>query len=397
MLTGTSAKHFPPWSPTVDSISIKKLLPDHSLAAMKLPATVTAIKFGASFNHSIDSLGSLPVLQTIRFDELSSPYDHPLYLEWFVALTRLELPKRFSNTMKLPVSLVAMAFPSDSKYNQPLMLADLINLTHLELGKGFNQPPEHFTLPSSLALLHFYQHSEFNHPLLLSGCSRLTSLKIGSRFTQPPSCFVLPASLVNFRIYSSDFRHQLELSGCCKLQSLQLPKKFNHPLLLAGCTQLNELTLSEDFNQPSNMLQLSDSVSSIRFGVCCRRSLLKFRWPKQLQSLTFKDWSETIGIKSLVTPLSTLTSLHLQYFDESTDALPIAPHLKYLSLDGYDQPLASWLQRLPVLMELIIESEYHHCDSLIFPASLRRLAICPADENQVAHLSNRLHSHQSPN
>jgi len=186
--------------------------------------TPAVIKFGDSFNKSVDSLPAH--LSTITFgDQFNQPVDHlpssTLSIVFGAAFNH--------NVDNLPSSLTRIKFGHD--FNQPVNHLPA-GLTHLTFGQSFNQPVDH--LPHSLT--HLFFGFSFNLPIDTLP-PNLVYLSFGFSFNQPVNH--LPRNLKQL-IFRYRFNQPLD-DLPPNLVKLSLGECFKHPTdkLPASVTNLS--------------------------------------------------------------------------------------------------------------------------------------------------------------
>ena len=314
-----------------------------------------------------------------------------------------------------PYSLTALRFPYDSDFDQPLQLTHMTELVSLHLPSRYTPFALADTgmtitmqLPTSLTCLYAPNitgasfrvgqqplQSPAPHPYQFSSFTELTELTFGGGCDS--LCIPSSIKILHFT-YNSIFHRGLDLSHCLHLEQLSLPLDFcatpSSPLNLVSCKELKVFDVPWAKKQDClQYILLPDELDTITFGYEYNHSLQQFRWPTQLKSLFCRRWRSSVDINSLIKPLSTsLCTLVLSNFNESTDSLPLAPYLTTLEFTDYNQSLQSWLSRLPALTKLSLQNKYDHCATLILSHTLKELTISPSSYQQVEHLSVHLRS-----
>lgn len=200
---------------------IKIDLCDEFNAPLILPPTVTYLKMGRTYNHSLPFLPKLKCLicntyfnqdlinlsSTLKSLTLGCDFQSQLILPPF--LTKLELGSRFDSVLNLPTTLQSLHL--GYRYNQPLILPP--NLKYLFVGNYYDHL---LTLPSHLKILHLKNNNPHYYDFSLLP---LEELSLGKGYTHPLS---LPPT-VKYLSLSKNYPYHLHLDHLPKsLKTLRM-------------------------------------------------------------------------------------------------------------------------------------------------------------------------------
>ncbi|GAM22963.1 hypothetical protein SAMD00019534_061380, partial [Acytostelium subglobosum LB1] len=323
-----------------------------------IPDTVTSIKFGTSFNKSVD-VGHLPPALTSLTLGLS--FNRPL-IEGSLpsTLTSLTFGRMFNQYIdsKLPDSITLLVLGG---YGQPIAPSSLPqSLTSLTFGYMFNHEIEPGVLPPNLVTLRFGHHfSKDITPYSLP--ESLRTLTFGEWYAQPFQTGSLPPWLLSLSLGSMS----PESAANCLPNSLT-HLQFNErnvptgPLptglktLVNGMIShktdmphsLTKLKLRPYFNDQMLPFWLPQTLRNLSLGDMYTQELLPGTLPFSLTKLTMgTHYNKPIGKGLLPSSIISLTIGHYM-------SMPIVfpPNLRYLSMGRMEQQF-HYLQQLPESIE----------------------------------------------